>query len=199
TKQIVEIYFDFSDPYCYVFLDDLFNIAEMSDIECIWQPLNPKAAGLPQPVFHLVEGEDSYIREEVTDLCKEKNLELNFPPEWPSEDFDVSRVTRASFVAIDMGLIKEFNFRSTYRIWGLGEDPTKDNFLIEVAEDLDVDLGEFLTKVAAIDTRERAKGVISRAKKFGVFKTPTVLVGGKRFYGYWNIPKAFKAIKDSLD
>lgn len=198
SKQIVEIYYDFSDPYCYVFLDDLYKFEEIEEIECIWQPMNTKAAGLPQPVFRLLDGEDSYIREEVSRISASRQLELQFSPDWPSEEFDVSRVTRAAFVAIDMGVLKEFNFRATYRIWGLGEEPAKDQFLIQVAEDLDLDLGEFLTKVAATDTRERAKGVIARAQKFGVFKPLTIVFNNTRFYGYWNINQALETVKSAV-
>ncbi|MCS6962031.1 MAG: DsbA family protein [Deltaproteobacteria bacterium] len=198
NKEIVEIFYDFSDPYCYIFLDDLYRFEDIQDVECIWQPLNPKAAGLPQQVFHYLEGEDTYVREEIERFAKERNLELNFPSEWPNEEFDVSRVTRAAFVALDMGVGKEFNFRATYRIWGLGEDPTKDQFLIQVAEDLDLDLGEFLTKVAAVDTRERAKGVIARAKKFGVFKPLTIVHRNIRYYGFWNIQKALDSLQNCL-
>ncbi len=198
SKEIVEIYYDFSDPYCYLFLDAIYKIEEIKEIDCIWQPFNPKAGGIPQPVFNFLEGEDSYIKEEVLRISKEQKIEITFPAEWPSEEFDVSRVTRGAFIAYDMGILKEYNFRASYRIWGLGEDPAKDNFLIELAEDLDVDLGEFLTKVAAVDTRERAKGVCLRAKKFGVFKVPTIIFKNQRYYGYWNIPVALEHIKKSI-
>jgi 2-hydroxychromene-2-carboxylate isomerase len=195
TKEIVEIYYDFADPYCYVFLDDLYEIESLKDVEVIWQPYNLKASGgIVESGTSFSEEEVSYIKEEVGRLAKERNLEIVFSPDWPKEEFDVSRATRAAFVALDLGVGKEFNYRVSYRIWGLGEDPAKDSFLIQVAEDLDLDLAEFLTKVSLVDTRERARGVVQRAKKQGVFRTPTITFKEQRFYGYWNIKRAIDVI-----
>ena len=55
----------------------------------------------------------------------------------------------------------------------------------ELCDDIDIDLGDFLSKVSSSDTRERVKGIYKRGRKLGVFDTPTfVLESGERIVGY---------------
>jgi 2-hydroxychromene-2-carboxylate isomerase len=53
----------------------------------------------------------------------------------------------------------------------------------QLCDELDVDLGEFLSKVSASDTRERVKGIYKRGRKLGVFDTPSFLIDKERFVG----------------
>jgi hypothetical protein len=46
-----------------------------------------------------------------------------------------------------------------------------------------VNLGDFLSKISASDTRERVKGIYKRGKKVGVFDTPTMAIDNERIFG----------------
>jgi predicted DsbA family dithiol-disulfide isomerase len=84
-----------------------------------------------------------------------------------------------------MGVLMEYNIKVFNKWWGLGENPNEDSFMNELCDDLDIDLGDFLSKVSSSDTRERVKGIYKRGRKLGVFDTPTfVFESGERIVGY---------------
>lgn len=58
----------------------------------------------------------------------------------------------------------------------------------ELCDELDVDLGEFLSKVSSSDTRERVKGIYKRGKKAMIYDTPTLVIDKERFVGIDKIP-----------
>jgi protein-disulfide isomerase len=66
----------------------------------------------------------------------------------------------------------------------------------ELCDVLDIDLGDFLSKVSSSDTRERVKGVYKRGRKLGVYDTPTILIDGKeRFVGIDKIASVYKRLE----
>jgi 2-hydroxychromene-2-carboxylate isomerase len=92
-------------------------------------------------------------------------------------------VTRGALIAADLDVLMEYNYKVFHKCWGLGENPNDENFMNELCEELDIDLGDFLSKISSSDTRERVKGVYKRGKKLGVFDTPTFVIDGERFVG----------------
>ena len=82
----------------------------------------------------------------------------------------------------------EYNIKVFHRWWGLGENPNEETFLNELCDELDVDLGEFLSKSSSSDTRERVKGVYKRGRKMGVFDTPTFVIDKDRYVGIDKLP-----------
>ena len=82
----------------------------------------------------------------------------------------------------------EYNIKVFNKWWGVGENPNDEAFTTQLCEDLDIDLGEFLSKVSSSDTRERVKGIYKRGKKFDVFDTPTFVIDKERFVGIDKIP-----------
>jgi len=179
----VEIYYSFQSPYAYLALDSLYEIIRSFDAEFIWQPFSAKAAGQQIPVTPVNPEKLSYLFEDTKRYAEEQNLPLVYPDDWPQNEFDPGRVTRGAVVALDLDVLMEYNYKVFHKCWGLGENPNSDEFMSELCEDLDIDLGEFLSKVSSSDTRERVKGIYKRGKKFGVFDTPTIVIGNDRFVG----------------
>jgi 2-hydroxychromene-2-carboxylate isomerase len=179
----VEIYYSFQSPYAYLALDSLYEIIRSFDAEFIWQPFSAKAAGQQIPVTPVIPEKLSYLFEDTKRYADEQNLPLVYPDDWPQNEFDPGRITRGAVVALDLDVLMEYNYKVFHKCWGLGENPNSDEFMSELCEDLDIDLGEFLSKVSSSDTRERVKGIYKRGKKFGVFDTPTIVIGNDRFVG----------------
>jgi 2-hydroxychromene-2-carboxylate isomerase len=128
------------------------------------------------------------LLEDTKRFAEEQNIPLVYPDAWPEAEFDPGRVTRGAIIANDMGILMEYNYKVFHKWWGLGEDPNEENFMNELCDELDVDLGEFLSKSSSSDTRERVKGVYRRGRKLEVFDTPTLLLDKERFVGIDKIP-----------
>jgi 2-hydroxychromene-2-carboxylate isomerase len=179
----VEIFYSFQSPYSYLALESIYELQRKFDIELLWQPFSAKASGQQLPPTPIVPDKLSYLFEDTKRFAGEHNIPLVFPEGWPENEFDPGRVTRGALIAGDLGILMEYNYKVFHKWWGLGENPNDENFMNELCEELDIDLGDFLSKVSSSDTRERVKGIFKRGKKMGVFDTPTFMIDKERIFG----------------
>lgn len=192
----IEVFYSFQSPYSYLALESLYNVANGFDVEVLWQPFSAKASGQSVPTQSIIPDKLSYLFEDTKRYSEDMNIPLVYPDAWPEAEFDPSRMTRGAIIANDMGFLMEYNYKVFHKWWGLGEDPNDENFMNELCDELDVDLGEFLSKSSSSDTRERVKGVYRRGRKLGVFDTPTMLLGKERFVGIDKIPYLAQKLTD---
>jgi 2-hydroxychromene-2-carboxylate isomerase len=179
----IEVYYSFQSPYSYLALDHIYNIERDYDVDLLWQCYSAKAAGQPITPTSIIPEKMSYLLEDTKRYAEAYQLPLHFPEGWPETEFDPGRATRGAVVAGDMGVLMEYNIKVFSKWWGAGENPNDETFTTQLCEDLDIDLGEFLSKVSSSDTRERVKGIYKRGRKFDVFDTPTFLIDKERFVG----------------
>lgn len=179
----IEVYYSFQSPYSYLAIDAIYELERKFDVELLWQPFSARASGHQTPSAPLIPEKLSYLFEDTRRYAKERAIPLVFPEGWPENEFDPGRVTRGALVAADMDVLKEYNYKVFHKWWGLGENPNDEAFMNELCDELDIDLGDFLSKVSSSDTRERVKGVYKRGKKMGVFDTPTLVIDGERLVG----------------
>lgn len=184
----IEVFYSFQSPYSYLALDSIYEIQEGYDLEVLWQPFSAKASGQQMPTTGIIPDKLSYLFEDTKRFAEDASVPMVFPEGWPENEFDPGRVTRGALVALDMGVLKEYNYKVFHKWWGEGENPNEENFMTELCDELDIDLGDFLSKVSSSDTRERVKGVYKRGRKMGVFDTPTLIFDGKeRYVGLYQI------------
>lgn len=185
----IEVFYSFQSPYSYLAVESIYQLENDFNIEVIWQPFSPKAAGSQPQSVQVVPEKLSYILESTNRYAKNHKIPLNFPSEWPKQEFDPSKITRASLIARDLDVLMEFNYKVFHKIWGLGEDPNHETFMNELCDELDIELGDFLSKLSSSDTRQRVRKIYQRGKKFGVFDTPTFLIDSERYVGLNSIPE----------
>ena len=179
----IEVYYSYQSPYSYLELELIYNLQHGYDVELLWQPFSAKAAGQQLTPTPVVPEKLTYLFEDTNRLASELGVPLKFPEGWPENEFDPGRVTRGALVANDMGVLMEYNYKVFDKWWGQGENPNDEAFTNQLCDELDIDLGEFLSKVSSSDTRERVKGVYKRGKKLEVFDTPTFVIDKERIYG----------------
>lgn len=181
----IEVFYSFQSPYSYLAMDPLYDIQEKYNVELLWQPFSARASGNPVPQQGILPDKLSYLFEDTRRIAADRGLSITYPENWPEVEFDPGRITRGALIANDMGVLLEYNIKVFNKWWGLGEDPNQDSFMNELCDDLDIDLGDFLSKVSSSDTRERVKGIYKRGRKLGVFDTPTIVFeDGERVVGY---------------
>ena len=179
----LEVFYSFQSPYSYLALESIYDLERDFDLEVLWQPHSAKASGQQVQAQPIIAEKLSYLLEDTKRYAEEHSIPLALPEGWPEAEFDPGRVTRGAIVANDMGILMEYNYKVFHRWWGEGLDPNDENFMNELCDELDVDLGEFLSKVSNSDTRERVKGVYRRGRKLGVFDTPTFVIDKERIVG----------------
>ncbi len=184
----IEVFYSFQSPYSYLALESVYDLEDNYDVELLWQPFSARAAGQQVPPSPIFPDKLSYIFEDTKRYAEEHNIPLVFPEAWPESEFDPGRITRGAVVAGDLGVLKEYNFKVFHKWWGLGENPNEEDFMSELSEELDIDLGDFLSKLSSSDTRERVKGIYKRGRKMGIFDTPAFLLDKERIFGLDKIP-----------
>jgi 2-hydroxychromene-2-carboxylate isomerase len=179
----IEVYYSFQSPYSYLALESVYDLGNKYDIQLLWQPFSAKAAGQQISPSPIVPDKLSYLFEDTKRYSEEHGIPLVFPDQWPEVEHDPGRVTRGAVVAKDLGVLMEYNYKVFHKWWGLGENPNDEHFINELCDEIDVDLGDFLSKISTSDTRERVKGIYKRGKKLGVFDTPAFLIDKERIVG----------------
>jgi 2-hydroxychromene-2-carboxylate isomerase len=195
NKPKIEIFYSFQSPYSYLSLDPLYELQRRYDCEFLWQPFSAKASGQLTPASSINPEKLQYLIEDTERFAKEGSVPLVYPDAWPENEFDPSRITRGAIIAADLEVLMEYNYKVFHKWWGLGENPNEEGFMNQLCDDLDVDLGDFLNKVSASDTRERVKGIYKRGRSLGVFDTPTFLIDKERIVGIDKIPYLEKRIQ----
>ncbi|MCB0333111.1 MAG: DsbA family protein [Bdellovibrionales bacterium] len=179
----IEVFYSFQSPYSYLALESIYDLEKNFDIELLWQPYSAKASGQQVQPAPINPDKLSYLYEDTKRYAAEHNIPLEFPASWPQEEYDPNRVTRGAIVAGDLGFQMEYNYKVFHRWWGEGLNPNDDDFISELCDELDIDLGEFLSKLSNSDTRERVKGIFKRGRKLGIFDTPTLVLDKERLVG----------------
>jgi 2-hydroxychromene-2-carboxylate isomerase len=184
----LEIFYSFQSPYSYLALESCYRFEDGFDVQLLWHPFSAKASGQEVTRTPINPDKLSYIFEDTKRFADENGIPLVYPQGWPEVEFDPNRMTRGAIAALDLGVLKEFNYKVMHKWWGLGQDPNEEQFLAELCDELDVELGDFISRISASDTRERVKGIYKRGKKLGVFDTPTVMLDRERFVGIDKLP-----------
>jgi 2-hydroxychromene-2-carboxylate isomerase len=179
----IEVYYSFQNPYCYLALDEIFEIEKEFEVDLIWQPFSARASGQTAQTAQAVPEKVTYILENARRFAKSQNIPLLLPDSWPEQEFDSNKVTRGALVARDQEVLMEYNYKVFYKIWGLGENPQDDDFINSLCEEIDIDLGEFLNKMSSSETRDRVRNIYKRGKQAGVFETPTLIWNDERYVG----------------
>ena len=178
TTNNIEVFYSFQSPYSYLALESIYAIENDFDIEVLWQPFSARASGQQVQASPVYPEKLSYLFEDTKRFAEENNIPLVYPERWPEEEYDPNRITRGALIAHDMGFLMEYNYKAFHHWWGEGLDPNEDEFMAELVDEMDVEFGEFMSKVSASDTRERVKGIFRRGRKLGVFDTPTFIING---------------------
>lgn len=192
----VEVFYSFQSPYSYLAIDSIYDLEKKFDIELLWQPFSARASSQQASLGSVIPDKFTYLVEDTKRFASKYNLPLEYPENWPNEEFDPTRITRGALAANDMGVLMEFNYKVFHRWWGEGKDPNDEAFISELCDDLDIDLGDFLSKSSASEIRQRLKAIYARGRKLGVFDTPTFLINQERFYGIDKIPFLENHLKD---
>ena len=185
----IEVFYSFQSPFSYLALESIYNLQSKYDIQLLWQPFSAKASGQAIQPTSIAPEKLTYVYEDCKRFAAENRTPLTFPESWPEVEYDPERVTRGAVIANDLDMLMEYNFKVFHRWWGEGQNPNDEDFMSELCDELDTDLGDFLSKMSSSDTRERVRGIFKRGKKLGVFDTPTfILEGGERVVGLDKIP-----------
>jgi 2-hydroxychromene-2-carboxylate isomerase len=176
-RKQIELFYTYSSPYSYLLVERMYELEKMYDVHVEWQPLVPSAEG--DKNREMEPERLRYMIRDVQRIAESLNLPIVFPP----RQYDPLLPLSGALVAKEMGVLFEYNIKLFHHWWGEGLDPNEGDYFAALAEELDVDVGQFLEQMNSHEVREHLQGISHRAKRLGVFGVPMTVVEDELFWG----------------
>jgi 2-hydroxychromene-2-carboxylate isomerase len=186
-------FYDFSSPYAYL---AAHRIDDTLPVRPRWQPilyasLLRKIGKVPWSMRPGAE-RDAQMRE-----CEEQaaglGLPLQWPRGWPAETYSLV-VLHAAVVAAELGLVREFSLAAYRQGFGLGQDLTDIDVVLEAADEAGADRVALREGIERADVEVRLRRVTDDARELGVTGIPTVCVDGALYWGNDRLEAAAAAL-----
>jgi 2-hydroxychromene-2-carboxylate isomerase len=174
--------YDFNSPYAYL---AAARIDDLMPGEVRWQPV--ALAFMLRAHDRRPWSFDEQQREAGVAECERRARayglpEMRWPPGWPIESYGLASL-RGALVAADHGLLRAFSAAAFRRAFvdGLGLKHTSD--VLKVADEIGLDRTAVEAGLEAPDVKARLTEATQAAISAGVIGVPTVVVGGRLFWG----------------
>lgn len=191
-------FYDFSSPYSYF---AAHRIDDTLPVRPRWQPIlfGALIRAIGKVPWSMRPGaeRDAQMRE-CEEQAAELGLPLQWPRDWPTGTYSVA-VVRATLVAAELGLVREFS-RAAYRQgFGLGRDLTDIEVILEAAEEAGAERATVREGIEREDIKERLRRVTDDARELGVTGIPTVQAGGRLYWGNDRLDDAAAALAGAAE
>jgi 2-hydroxychromene-2-carboxylate isomerase/predicted thioesterase len=180
---VIDFWFDFHSPWCYLATTRIGAIARGSGAALRWRPVH--LANLIDAIGGRRPLEEnpafvSWYRQDILDQAAELRLPYRPHPNYPLRP---SRALRAALLAGERGRAGEFVPTVMRAYWVDGKDISDLGVLGELGATCG--LGAESVREAATDEvyKQRLAANLSEAIARGVFGVPTAILDGKRFFG----------------
>ena len=182
----LEFFFDCSSPWTYLAFSRIEEIARRHGADLVWKPIlvggvfnavNPSVyEGRERPV----KAKARYYQKDLRDWAQLYGLKIGQPSVFPVNSV---KAMRGAFVAHEQGRIAPYSRRVFESYWGEDRDISQDNVLREIAGAVGLAEGEFFSKIAAAEYKEKLKASTDELIERGGFGSPTIFVDGNMFFG----------------
>lgn len=176
TPVDVKLFFNFRSPYCYLATKTLFRMLEDYHANLVWRPVGgwdlrspPDRAKKKIPV----------TRQDVARIARRFGIPLTPPP----IDTEPTLAGAGSVYAEQKGLLRPYIMEMMRAEWAEGKNIGERDVLLEVAETVGLDRGEFAEAMEDPDNLTQLKQNAEEADDLGVIGVPTFVVGEEVFWG----------------
>lgn len=176
SRQLVEIYFNFRSPYCYLASKHMFQTLAQFDVELSWRPFSGWD-GRSAPDRQ--KSKLRVVRQDVKRFCARMNIPFNPPP----MHTDGTLAGRVSLLAEERGLLSEWVAAVMHAEWGEGRDIGDPAVLAELGVQVGLSAQEVQGAIDSESYQTRLETHWQQAQEAGVFGVPTFVVGEELFWG----------------
>jgi 2-hydroxychromene-2-carboxylate isomerase len=197
-KQPIDFWFSIGSTYTYLSAMRLPDVARREGLEVRWQPFDVRAIMVEQNniPFRDKPVKAAYMWRDVERRAAGYGLPFAGIPPYPIKG--LSRANRIALVAFDEGWIVPY-VQSAYRRWFQRlQDPATDESLLEDLPALGQDARRVIALADAPQFEARLQEQTERAKRLGVFGSPTWAVGDELFWGDDRLDDAIGWLRGTL-
>jgi 2-hydroxychromene-2-carboxylate isomerase len=197
-KQPIDFWFSIGSTYTYLSAMRLPDVARREGLEVRWQPFDVRAIMVEQNniPFRDKPVKAAYMWRDVERRAAGYGLPFAGIPPYPIKG--LARANRIALVAFDEGWIVPY-VQSAYRRWFQRlQDPATDESLLEDLPALGQDARRVIALADAPQFEARLQEQTERAKRLGVFGSPTWAVGDELFWGDDRLDDAIGWLRGTL-
>lgn len=184
---MIEFFFDCSSPWTYLAFHNLQPLAAELKEPIRWRPVlvggifnavNPSVYAMRD---NPVPAKWAYMLKDLQDWAREAGLRIVMPP----RVFPVNSVKamRGCLWLEPQGKLLPFATAVFEAYWGREEDISKDDVLLKICEQVEVDEKEFLDGIAQPAIKEQLKANTEEVIRRGGFGSPTLFLGDDMYFG----------------
>jgi|SRR5665647_2104046 len=184
---MIEFFFDCSSPWTYLAFHNLQPLAAELKEPIRWRPVlvggifnavNPSVYAMRD---NPVPAKWAYMLKDLQDWAREAGLRIVMPP----RVFPVNSVKamRGCLWLEPQGKLVPFATAVFEAYWGREEDISKDDVLLKICEQVEVDEKEFLDGIAQPAIKEQLKANTEEVIRRGGFGSPTLFLGDDMYFG----------------
>jgi len=184
---MIEFFFDCSSPWTYLAFHNLQPLAAELKEPIRWRPVlvggifnavNPSVYAMRD---NPVPAKWAYMLKDLQDWAREAGLRIVMPP----RVFPVNSVKamRGCLWLEPQGKLLPFATAVFEAYWGREEDISKDDVLLKICEQVEVDEKEFLDGIAQPAIKEQLKANTEEVIRRGGFGSPTLFLGEDMYFG----------------
>jgi len=184
---MIEFFFDCSSPWTYLAFHNLQPLAAELKEPIRWRPVlvggifnavNPSVYAMRD---NPVPAKWAYMLKDLQDWAREAGLKIVMPP----KVFPVNSVKamRGCLWLEPQGKLLPFATAVFEAYWGREEDISKDDVLLKICEQVEVDEKEFLDGIAQPAIKEQLKANTEEVIRRGGFGSPTLFLGEDMYFG----------------
>lgn len=184
---MIEFFFDCSSPWTYLAFHNLQPLAAELKEPIRWRPVlvggifnavNPSVYAMRD---NPVPAKWAYMLKDLQDWAREAGLKIVMPP----RVFPVNSVKamRGCLWLEPQGKLLPFATAVFEAYWGREEDISKDDVLLKICEQVEVDEKEFLDGIAQPAIKEQLKANTEEVIRRGGFGSPTIFLGDDMYFG----------------
>ncbi|MDH3475996.1 MAG: DsbA family protein [Rhodospirillales bacterium] len=179
----LDFWFDVTSPWCYLAAERIGDIARRHRAALAWRPVHlarlNKRIGGRRPL----EENAAFVKwyqQDLLDWAELQGLKADYHPDFPLRP---ARALRACLYAADEGRAEAFVRRLLRAYWSEAADISDLEVLESLAEDAGLSGARAVEAATDGHRKARLEANLEEAVKTGLFGLPSVVAGGKIFFG----------------
>lgn len=195
SRPVLEFWYEFSSPYCYLTAVRLADLAERHDIDVVWKPFLLgaifKAQGRDLPAN--IPEKARYMWNDVARKSRKNGLSFQKPDAFPCFALMASRI---GTIAESQPWGGEFVKRMFQKFFEENIDISRSEPVIEVLETLGLDSQKVIDEAQSEEKKDLLKKQNDIAMEKGIFGAPMFLANGEMFWGDDRLEEAIDFLKN---
>ena len=181
----LDFWYEFASTYSYLSAMRIGEMAGEAGVEVHWRPflLGPilKKQGWDTSPFKVLKDKGGYMVRDMERICAARGLEFTMPDNFPQNGLNAART---ALIASDEGWAEPFTQAIYLAEYANSLDISDESVLSDCLKQAKRSPSDYLTRIAALEIKERFKRQTQEAMSLGIFGAPTfVCQDGEMFWG----------------